>query len=241
MKRYLSVFEMIARSSIYKVLLIICTMLAAQAVCFYLSMTSPSGLSIEAYVDQSQYSMLFKIAYILVSIAIVFPGMNLGSVQSYTLQRLRIKEKRIYWLQAVYNFLAYMLLWGAQLVMLFANILVYQKYLPEGAIVTNQTFVMAFYRNDFMHTILPLEDGPGWWVLVLFGVASALAAAETTKLQREGKFGFELVLVIAAAMISFPRALGYDVAFPLIALAVVFCIMGTRWLIGTAGNGGGES
>lgn len=241
MKRYLSVFEMIARSSLYKVLLVIGTMLAVQAVCFYMSMMSPSGLSIEAYIDQSQYSMLFKIAYILVTIAIVFPGMNLGSVQSYTLKRLRIKEKRIYWLQVIYNFFAYILLWGAQLVMLFVNILVYQKYLPEGAVVTNQTFVMAFYRNAFMHTMLPLEDGPGWWILVLFGVTSALATAETTKLQRERKFGIELVLILAAAMISFPRALGYDVAFPLIALAIIYCIMGTRWLISAVSNGGDES
>lgn len=241
MKRYVSVFEMIARSSIYKVLAIIGVMIIVQAVCFSLSMMSPSGLSIESCIDQSHYSLIFKIAYILVTIVIVFPGMNIGSVQSYTLQRLRIKEKRIFWLQSLYNFLAYVLLWGGQLVMVLVNIIVYQKNLPAGAVISNQTFVMAFYRNDFMHSILPLEDVSGWWVLVLFGITSAFVTAETTKIQREGKFGVELVLLLAAVVISFPRALGYDLTFPLIAITVVCCGTGMRWLVKTLGTGGDES
>ena len=224
MKRYISVFEMIARSSIYKVLLIIGLMVV-----------------FESFIDQSHYSLIFKIAYILITIVLVLPGMNIGSVQSYTLQRLRIKEKRIYWLQSLYNFLAYVLLWGVQLMMILASAMVYQKNLPAGAAVSNQTMFMAFYRNDFMHTILPLEDVPGWWMLILFGMTSAFATAECTKLQREGKFGVELVILVAAVMISIPRALGYDLAFPLIAMAVVFCVMGMRWLMNKVGDGGEES
>lgn len=238
MKRYVSVFEMIARSSIYKVLAIIGVMLVAQAVCFYLSMISPSGIGIESYIDQSQYSLIFKIAYVLITIVLVLHGMNLGSVQSYTLKRLRIKEKRIFWLQALYNLFAYVLLWGIQLMMILVSVTVYQKNLPEGVVLTNQTMFIAFYRNDFMHSILPLEDGPGWWVLALIGVTSAFVTAEFTKLQREGKFGFEILLMALAVIVSFPKQLGYEFTFLALVLVIIYMIMGMRWILNADGDGG---
>lgn len=231
MKRYLSVFEMITRSSIYKVLLIISGMVAIEFVFFYLHVINNKFLNIEEYVDQGYYSIIFKIAYLLVTIVIVLSGMNLGSVQSYTLQRLRIKEKRIYWLQALYNFFAYVILWGVQLITVFVNILIFQKNLPEGAVFTNQTIFVAFYRNNFMHTILPLEDVPGWWILILTGIASALATAEFTKLQRQGKFAFELLLLVASVLIYFPRALGFEISYIIVALCIVYIVIGTRMVI----------
>ena len=158
MKRYQSVFEMITRSSIYKVLLVVGGMLVAEAILFWNALMYLGGACLEEHIDQSYYSIVFKIAYVLITIAIVFPGMNIGSTQTYTLQRLRIKERWIYGLQIIYNLLAYMILWGAQLAMLLVSAVLYQKYLPEGALWTNQTLFIAFYRNDFMHSILPLED-----------------------------------------------------------------------------------
>lgn len=228
MKRYLSVFEMITRSSIYKVLLILAVMVATESVCFYLSMLSPRGLGIEDYIYQSQYSWIFKIAYVLITIAIVLPGMNIGSTQSYTLQRLRIKESRIFWLQAIYNIFAYILLWGVQLITILVNFLIFKKHLPEGAIISNQTLFLAFYRNDFMHTILPLEDGPGWWMIALAGVTTAFVAATFTKLQRKGKFGFELLFMVGAVLMYFPRALGYDITFMVLAYCAIYLVMGMR-------------
>ena len=94
--------------------------------------------------------------------------------------------------------------------------------------MSNQTLFLAFYRNDFMHTILPLEDGPGWWMLALAGVTTAIAAATFTKLQRSGKFGFELLLLVAAVLIYFPRSMGYDLAFILVTYVAIYCVMGMR-------------
>lgn len=236
MKRYISVFEMIVRSSFYKVLLITGIMVVVQAIGFGLTMMSPSGLMIEIYIDQSHYSLIFKIAYLLLTAVLVLHGMNIGSVQSYTLQRLRIPEKRIFWLQALYNFFAYILLWGVQLMMILVSIFVYQKNLPDGVELSNQTMFIAFYRNDFMHSILPLEDVPGWSVLILIGITSAFVTAEFTKLQREGKFAFEILLLLATVIISFPRQLGYDAAFTLVGFAIVYMIMVMRWIMNVVGG-----
>ena len=229
MKRYVSVFEMIARSSIYKVLLILGTMTIAQGVSFYMTMCSPSGLAIEDYIDQSHYGLIFKIAYVLITIILVLPGMDIGSKQSYTLQRLRIKERKIYWLQSLYNLLAYVLLWGMQLMVLLGSCMVYEKNLPEGVTLTNQTMFLAFHRNDFMHSILPLEDSLGWALLILIIFTTAFATAEFTKLRREGKFGFELLILIPAVLLFFPREMGYEYGGFVLAAGIVFAVMWFRF------------
>ncbi|MBQ8518056.1 MAG: hypothetical protein IJ455_00430 [Agathobacter sp.] len=240
MKRYISVFEMITRSSIYKVLLILVGMVSAEAISFYSTFQkySETTRNVEEYIQRSDYDLIFKIAYVLITIVIVLPGMNLGSTQSYTLQRLRIKEKRIFWLQALYNTMAYVLLWGAQLVTILVSVLVYRNNLPKGATWNNQSVFLLFYENDFMHSILPLEDSPGWWVLGFLIVGTALVAAEFTKQQRRGKFAFEILLLVVAMLISFPRDVGYEFTFLAISLCIVYIIMGMRWILNKVDDGG---
>ena len=230
MKRYLSVFEMIARSSIYKVLMVIGAMVVAEGFFFFLSMLSGSETNFSEYINQSQFPLIFEIAYVLITIVIVLPGMNLGSTQSYTLQRLRIKENRIFWLQALYNFSAYVLLWGIQLVMIFVCAFIFQTYLPEGMAWNNQMLFFEFYRSAFMHSILPLEEKIGWFILIIIGATTALSAAKFTKLQRQGKFGGELLVVVVAVLITFPRYLGVDPSFLAIVACLVCMVMAFGWV-----------
>lgn len=228
MKRYLSVFEMITRSSIYKVLLILGVLVATETAFFYHAMNFSNEITIEGYIEESFYSVIFQVAYLLITIVIVFSGMNVGSVQSYTLKRLSIKEKSIFLLQALYNLFAYMLLWGTQLIVLLINITIYLKNLPDGVVITNQTMFLAFYRSTFMHSILPLEDAPGWIILTLIAVTGAVATAEFTRLQRGGKFGFELLVLVAAVLVYMPRELGYDISFILVVIVIVNFWMAAR-------------
>ena len=241
MKRYLSVFEMIARSSIYKVLLAVIGMAVLEAGLFVLTMLNPPAIYFERYIDQSLYSYIFRLAYTVVTIILVLPGMNIGSTQSYSLQRLRIKESRIFWLQFIYNFLAYVVLWGVQLLVIFGSIAVFHRYLPEGAFESNQTYFLAFYRNDFMHSILPLEDTGDWWILGLIGLTSAFAAAEFTKLQRVRKVAFELPVLVVAVWLGFPGGLGYDHAVLWIGISATIAIMCFRWLTQVLNAGGDEA
>ena len=214
MKRYISVFEMITRSSIYKVLAILAAMVV-----------------VEAFVIRSEYEWTFKIAYVLITIVILLPGMNFGSTQSYTLQRLRIKEKRIFWLQALYNTFAYMLLWGSQLVVILVRAFIYENNLPEGVLWNNQSLFLAAYQNKFLHSILPLEDGPGWWVLGFVIVGTGFFTAEVTKQQRCGKFAIEILIWVVAVVLFFPREVGYEFSPMIIALVVALMITGTRRLL----------
>ena len=98
MKRYLSVFEMITRSSFYKVLMVLLAMAVAQFGMFYLQLQeSLEGTvsNLEALIDQSHYTIILGVAYLLITVLLVLHGCNLGSVQGYTLQRLKISEKKV--------------------------------------------------------------------------------------------------------------------------------------------------
>ena len=58
---------------------------------------------------------------------------------------------------------------------------------------------------------------------------ASVGTAEFTKEQRIGKFAFELLILIATVMITFPRQLGYEVTFEAIVMAGVCIVIWSRW------------
>lgn len=214
MKRYLSVFEMITRSSIYKVLAILIAMVAAEMIACAIAWQQPLALlkpNIEEWVDQSYFVIAFGVAYILMTVVLVLSGTNIGSVQSYTLQRLRIPEKKVYLLQCIYNILCYILLWGTQLAVLLGISTFYMNY-KTHVVKSNQTVFLAFHRNEFMHSILPMEDFIGWFLLITLIAGTGIFAASFTRKQRQGKVEWSLIVFVAIACIAFPRELGEEPA-----------------------------
>ena len=236
MKRYLSVFEMIARSSIYNVLLVLIGMAAVQVIPFYLKVSEGWIHSFESYINESSFDISFKMAYVLITILVILPGMNLGSVQGYTLQRLRIKERRVFCMQALYNFFAYVLLWGMELFVLLVCAMIHNQELADDGLWNNQTLFLAFYKNEFMHTILPLEDALGWFAIITIVITSGLVSAEFTRRQRCGKYSWELGLVVVAVIMSIPRGIGDDLRFLLAMCAIVYLVLGTRWVTNRFGG-----
>lgn len=229
MKKYFSVFEMIARSSIYKVLGCIAVMAGIEWIVFYREFQENIGATLYGdFLEELVYGDLFKIiflaTYVLITGILVLQGANVGSVQSYTLQRLRIKEKSVFRLQCLYNMMAYALLWGAQVVIL----LLFTAYFVENQNwleLTNQSILLAFYGNYFFHGILPLEDVPGWFLVGFLIVGTAIAAASCTWRQRRGKIGWNLLILLAMMIIIFPRELGSESIYVLIGY-LVFVILG---------------
>lgn len=209
MKRYISVFEMIIRSSFYKVLGILASLSVLELGTFYIAMQQPLASiqpNLEELVAQSHFMYMFAIAYLLITVVLVLSGTNIGSMQGYTLQRLRIKEKRVFLLQCIYNILCYVLLWATQVGVLLAASNYYMTHKTD-AILTNQTVFLAFHRNDFMHSILPIQDTLNWVLLFAIIVCTGSFAADFTRMQRRGKVAWILIIFVAIAFVSFPRGL----------------------------------
>lgn len=209
MKRYISVFEMIIRSSFYKVLGILASLSVLELGTFYIAMQQPLASiqpNLEELVDQSHFMYMFAIAYLLITVVLVLSGTNIGSMQGYTLQRLCIKEKKVFLLQCIYNILCYVLLWATQVGVLLAASNYYMTHKTD-AILTNQTVFLAFHRNDFMHSILPIQDTLNWVLLFAIIVCTGSFAADFTRMQRRGKVAWILIIFVAIAFVSFPRGL----------------------------------
>lgn len=215
MKRYLSVFEMITRSSIYKVFAVLLIMAVTELAACYIALQQlleEIQPSLEEIVDQSYFLNFFRIAYVVVTVVLILSGMNIGSMQSYTLQRLRIKEKWVFVLQSIYNILCYLLLWTVQVVVLLMVSSYYMDH-ETDVILGNQMVFLAFHRNDFMHSILPFQDILGWFTIFFFLLGTGIMAASFTKRQRSGKIGWSLFLFVAAICICFSRGLGEQIWF----------------------------
>ena len=217
MKRYVSVFEMIIRSSIYKVIGIFAIMAVGEIILLTLAWNQPIAAlqpSMEEWVENSRIFVPFLAAYWVITKVLASSGTNVGSMQSYTLQRLRIPEKKVHLLQCIYNIFCYTLLWISQFLILLVATDFYMKY-KTGAVLTNQTVFLAFYRNAFMHSILPMEDIFGWFMLGFYIVMTGILAASYARNQRRGKVTWALIIFIALAVVCFQRALGKEPIFQL--------------------------
>ena len=215
MKRYLSVFEMITRCSIYKVLGLLLAMVIAESIALGIAWNQQLAVyqpNLEEWIDQSYIVITFGIAFFLLTKILSSTGTNVGSMQGYTLQRLRIEESEVHKLQCIYNILAYVLLWMTQLVVFLVAAVVYVTY-KSNVVLTNQTVFLAFYRNEFMHSILPLEDGFGWCLIVFFIVVTGVLVARLSRMQRSGQTAWSVVVFLVMSVFCFPRELGEQPLF----------------------------
>lgn len=215
MKRYLSVFEMITRSSIYKVFCIILAMAVIECASFYVALQQPLASiqpNLEEIVDQSHLAIIFRIAYLLLTVVLVLPGMNIGSMQSYTLRRLRVKENTVFLLHCIYNVLCYLMLWAAQVGLLLVTSNYYMAHKTD-AVLTNQTIFLAFHRNRFMHSMLPLQEIEAWFSLILILTGSGLMSALFTKRQREGAVVWLFFPFLALGCICFTQGMASNTLY----------------------------
>ena len=93
-------------------------------------------------------------------------------------------------------------------------------YVAQSEHVTNQTVFLAFYRNDFMHSILPLEGAMRWITNILILLGCGMSAAVFTYLQRRGKVAWSLFVVVACVLVGFVQELG-----ELLALVTAFIVV----------------
>ena len=217
MKRYVSVFEMIIRSSIYRVLSVLALMIVAESLLLTMAWNQSIAYlqpTLEEWIERSWICIPFLLAYWLITKILASSGTNVGSMQCYTLQRLRIPEKKVYLLQCIYNIFTYTVLWMTQVFILFVTSAFYMRY-KTGVILTNQTVFLAFYRSKFMHSVFPMEDIIGFFVVGFYIVGTGILAAYFARNQRKGKITWALIVFVVLAVFVFQRNLGDEPIFML--------------------------
>lgn len=228
MRKYISIFELFARNTIYKILLVLVAMGAVQIFMFHkvmlewfptdayqLDFTVIGNYTLEYMMDRSKSAVFLGIAFVVLTAILCWNGCNIGSKSSYTMQRLRVTEKKIFMMQSIYNSLCYVLLLGTQIGVFFIQCTIYAA---KSGDLTNQTVFLAYYRNDFMHSVLPLEGTIHWMINILLVLGCGMLVAMFTYLQRRGKIAGILLVVVACVLVGFVQELGEVLGFMIVVL-----------------------
>ena len=233
MKKHLSVLMLCARSTVYKMLGLFFAMAAAEILLFGLTLRGvPAGppLGLEAAFDASRVSFAFAAAFLLLCALLCMTGCEYsGSRPSYTLRRLSVSRRTVLFWQSVYNILCLFLLWAVQL---FVALLLCRLYMSKAdpATVSGQTVFLAFYRNKFLHSLLPLAETSRYIRNLMLIVGLGVTAACFPQRQQRGQMGIAVIPLALIAAAVFPMEMGQgqgDFTISALALAAAgFAVFG---------------
>ena len=128
--------------------------------------------------------------------------------------------------QWVCSSLCYLLLWAAETAILLLLCRLYFLW-ADPAQLNGQTIFLAFYRSDFLHAVLPLDDRVLWMRNIALTLGLGASAAMFSYRQRRGsRLGGEIIVLTLAAAVFFPCGLdNWGNTVLLIALSLI--CMGT--------------
>lgn len=177
-----SLWALCARGSFYKILLVLAGMALAEFACFEIVCRKMTGnaalLSPEKMIDECLLQPIFLCAFGLVYFILLWTeSEHRGTRSGYTLLRLRVTQRQQFAVRTVYNMFCLTLVFSVQAALAAALCARYAELLPEE-LVSPQLLFLAFYRNRFLHSLLPMAE-IGKWVknlllLTAFGMEAAL-------------------------------------------------------------------
>lgn len=225
MRKHLSIFMLIVRSSIYKVLLVFLAMAAAEAALVAIMQDVKESLLFEL-VDQSHLFFVYVAATALVQIIMLGVCTSGSARPRYTLARLSVSEKTVmlwHWLCGALCFIA---LWLWQMLLVYAFAL-WHHAAASPDVVSHQSIYLATFRSEFLHSLLPLDDVSRIARNIVMAISmGGVNAASAFKMRRGKKALFGSAFLIALYVGVFRAEhfeISYD-AFVMTAFAIVTAI-----------------
>lgn len=233
MRQHLSVLMLAARSTIYKVLGLFAFTAMTEGALFYFALQKTLGddpLGLEQLINESHIALVAGISFLLLCALLSLTGSESGgSKLRYTLQRLSVAEKTLVFWWSVYNSACFFLFWALHVVI---ALLLSRLYLAQmdAAYVSGQTILLGFYRNNFLHSLLPLAASSRYIRNAIFVLSLGINAAYFSYRQRRGKKGFAIVVLAMLVVVYFSETMGNfdsDLLLSLLALGfAAFAVLG---------------
>lgn len=179
-RKHLSVLMLYARSSITPLLCTVILVAGIQTGLFRWELQRGAA-ALETVIQPDSLKGVF-IGGIIFLVAFLY-RMNGGG---YTLRRLRISERTVFLWHVLSCFFCFVILWMAEIAILTA---LCRYFLTQEVAsgLSNQALFLAFYRNEFLHSILPLES-VSRWIYLFFAFASlAFVTAGAVVRKRYGR------------------------------------------------------
>ena len=210
MKKQVSVFMLMARSTVFKITGLLVIMAGVEIGLFSLAfqkVLAGACLTLEDFIEESHISLVLGLCFLAMAAVLCLTGCEFGSRQGYTLKRLSISIKMVFLWQSLYNTICFLLLWAAQLGI---ALLLCKWYVARAdpALVSGQTIFLAFYRSDFLHALLPLEETSCWIRNGILALGLGISSAYFPIRQRAGKWGLGIIVLAFAGLAFFPHRLG---------------------------------
>jgi len=186
-----SIFNLFARSSIKKlmVLYLIMTLVEVFLFVYWVSgmrkvnvILSLSELDIWSYIR-----LFYGIAYLATVFILVKSTSEKGSNSVYTLRRLSSSEKDIFIAQTLYNVGVFVILWAVQLVVIL-GLMVYYKSVAPIDINLGLSIFEAFHLNWSINSFLPLSDFFLYFVRIYSIIGLGMVIAGRAYKERRGRW-----------------------------------------------------
>ena len=221
MKKYLSVFALIAQNSIYRILGVLALLTAADAALAWYHLVY-RGYGIENLFFSGGIGIVLLITFILMAFVLLRYGDIYRGTQSYTMLRLGISERAVFGLQILYCTFCWFILWGVQLAIAFAVCKIYFAIPAVSADPLNsQHIFLLFYTKPLLHSLLPMEDILAWianlCMVGALGVTTAYCIAGHKDKERTAQLFSTCVLI----GLLFCRELGEFI----MNIAIIVCCM----------------
>lgn len=177
-----SVFGLLARNSFLKILGILAGLAAVELVLFrgelltcYNAATglvaAPEGLIGDAFVH-----VVFLAAFALVMVVLIWTEVRVSEKAGYTIMRLGLTRKELFAIKTIYNAICLVLLFVVQIWLVIGMLAWYGAFAPLELPMPQLLFV-TFYRNGFLHCLLPMQEIGKWIRNLLMIVALSMSAA----------------------------------------------------------------
>lgn len=211
MKKYLSVFGLFATMNFYKILSVLGLICAAEFGLLFYKFSNfkdtVSGCDLNLIIDSAYINICFLIAVLLITVFLCLSGTEYSSKVGYTLKRLSVSEKNIFLINAVYNSFAYMIIWVAQLLVIYIFCIFFMQNI-SGETISNQTVFLSSYRSIFFHSILPLSDVLLLIRNIILAVAFGFCTSHFSFKQRRKQFSYSLPALVIYSILFFVTNIG---------------------------------
>lgn len=225
MRKHLSVIMLILRCFVYKLLLIMLCMAAAEAAIIFFMPEAKMQLLFDL-IDSSRVNFVYTAAAALLMISLIGVCSFGNSHPRYTLARLSVSERTVMFWHWLCGALSFLILWLWQIVLLYA-IAIWHIGAAEPGYVSHQSIYLATFRSTFIHSILPLDDVSRFLrniVIALCMGGSCATGAYKLRRDKKGVFAPTFLIALFAGTYSAEHfEVSYD-GFLMFAFALVLVI-----------------
>ena len=189
MKKHMSVFQLMVRCNFYRVLVVLTVMIILQTGLFWFALNrgiNTEGFGLEYVFEKSHIDIVFIGAFIAMYLLLRASVSNEEEGKNYTMMRLAVTRKEVYYWHVASNMLYYLFFFTVQLLTVIMLGIMYLKFAPPEY-VTGQTLFLAFYRNNFCHSLLPFGDFPYWIRNIVILISAAMWSAYYPKEEEREK------------------------------------------------------